>query len=294
MTLTVKRPETRVPFCLDGDLKAAHEAAEAEYARENNRRMADPRLGSTVRKLAEKVQDLESQMQDSTVTFLIRGLKRGEWVELTGEHPPREKNTLDASYGYNVEAVMLEGIPRSIVAVENSKGEPLDFDPAAEWDALAEDMTNSQYEDFILAVLKVNAGRNDVPFFTERLQGDAGFRAEVTAAHSLGISLKRFHGWEPETVYTYEGGRLISSKPEAEWDDREQSLVLAMHAYKSTLCPLCGLPVDVCTDPKNERKFKAGQPIRCHKTTAELISGKKIDDKMPHKEALLFSAEMLP
>jgi phage gp37-like protein len=164
MTLTVKRPETRVPFCLDGDLKAAHEAAEAEYARENNRRMADPRLGSTVRKLAEKVQDLESQMQDSTVTFLIRGLKRGEWVELTGEHAPREKNTLDASYGYNVEAVMLEGIPRSIVAVENSKGEALDFDPAAEWETLADDMTNSQYEDFILAVLKVNAGRNDVPF----------------------------------------------------------------------------------------------------------------------------------
>ncbi|AYR00986.1 tail assembly chaperone [Arthrobacter phage Isolde] len=164
MTLTVKRPETRVQFCLDGDLKAAHEAAESEYTRENSRRLADPRLGSNVRKLAEKVQDLESQMQGSTVTFLIRGLKRGEWVELTGEHPPREKNALDASYGYNVEAVMLEGIPRSIVAVENSKGEPLDFDPAAEWDALAEDMTNSQYEDFILAVLKVNAGRNDVPF----------------------------------------------------------------------------------------------------------------------------------
>lgn len=164
MTLTVKRPETRVPFCLDGDLKAAHEAAEAEYTRENSRRLADPRLGSTVRKLAEKVQDLEAQMQDSTVTFLIRGLKRGEWAELTAANPPREKNSMDANHGYNIEALMLTAIPKSIVGVENNKGEPLPFDPATEWDGLAEEMTNSQYEDFVLAVYKVNAGRNDVPF----------------------------------------------------------------------------------------------------------------------------------
>jgi hypothetical protein len=164
MTLTVKRPETRVPFCLDGDLKAAHEAAEAEYTRENSRRLADPRLGSNVRKLAEKVQSLEAQMQESTVTFLIRGMKRGEWLELTTENPPREKNSVDATHGYNMEAAMLTAIPKSIVGVENNKGEPLDFDPSSEWDALAEDMTNSQYEDFILAVIKVNAGRNDVPF----------------------------------------------------------------------------------------------------------------------------------
>lgn len=164
MTLTVKRPETRVPFCLDGDLKATHEAAESEYTHANKRHLADPRLGSSVRKLAEKVQDLETQMQDSTVTFLIRGMKRGDWVELTSAHPPREKNSLDGNYGYNIEAVMLTAIPQSIVGVENNKGEPLDFNPAAEWEALAEDMTNSQYEDFILAVIKVNAGRNDVPF----------------------------------------------------------------------------------------------------------------------------------
>lgn len=164
MTLTVKRPETRVLFCLDGDLKAAHEAADAEYSAENNRRLADPRLASSTRSLAQKVTELEDQMRESSVTFLVRGMKRGEWVELTAEHPPREKNTLDSNYGFNIDALMNVAVPKSIAAVENSKGEPLPFDPATEWEPLADEMTNSQYEEFVVSVIKVNAGRNDVPF----------------------------------------------------------------------------------------------------------------------------------
>jgi hypothetical protein len=164
MTLTVKRPETRVKFCLDGDLKAAHEAAEAEYNAANAKRLADPRLGSSTRKLAQAVLDIEEKMNEQSVSFLIRGLRRGEWTELTAEHEPRDGNALDSTYGFNIEALMTVAIPKSIAAVENGKGEALPFDPAAEWAPLAEDMTNSQYEDFVLAVLRVNAGRNDVPF----------------------------------------------------------------------------------------------------------------------------------
>jgi len=176
MALTVKRPETRVKFCLDGDLKAAHEAAEAEYQAENNRRLADPRLGSSTRALAQKVLDLEEQMNEASVAFLVRGLRRGDWTELTTEHAPREGNALDSTYGFNIEALMTAAIPRSIAGVENSKGEALDFDAAAEWGPLADDMTNSQYEDFVLAVLRVNAGRNEVPFSLSafRMTQDSG------------------------------------------------------------------------------------------------------------------------
>lgn len=164
MTLTVKRPETRVLFCLDGDLKAEHEAAEAEYTAENTRRLADKRLNSSAKSLAQKVLDLEAKMNEASVSFLVRGMRRGDWKQLTTENGPRDDNAVDKAYGYNLEAVMNVAIPRSIAAVENSKGVALDFDPLKEWDALADDMTNSQYEDFVLAVLRVNAGRNDVPF----------------------------------------------------------------------------------------------------------------------------------
>lgn len=176
MTLIVKRPETRVSFCLDGDLQAAHEAAEAEYANINTRRLADERLNSTAKDHAQKVIDLEEQMRESTVTFVLRGLPRGEWSQLTAEHGPREGNAVDKAYGFNPEAVMKVAIPKSIVGVENSKGEPLPFNPNDEWEPLADEMTNSQYEDFVLGVLKVNAGRNDVPFSLSafRMTQDSG------------------------------------------------------------------------------------------------------------------------
>jgi hypothetical protein len=67
-----------------------------------------------------------------------------------------------------------------------------------------------------------------------------------------------------------------------------------MQLYKAGLCSLCGLPIDVCTDPKNESKFKIEGPIRCHKATAELIAGKKVDPKIPHPEALMFGASLAP
>ncbi|MFJ4287972.1 hypothetical protein ACIPY0_20205 [Paenarthrobacter nicotinovorans] len=164
MALTVKRPETRVPFCLDGDLKAAHEEAEAEYSAARARSLGDSRLNDPAKVLAQKVLDLEDQMKASSVTFLLRGLPRGAWSDLVAAHAPRTDNATDKTYGFNVESLMIEALPKSIVGVENSAGEDLPFDPATEWDALADDMTNSQYEDFVLAVLRVNAGRNDVPF----------------------------------------------------------------------------------------------------------------------------------
>lgn len=164
MALVVKRPETRVPFCLDGDLKAAHEVAEAEFVAARSRSLADARLYDPAQALAKKVNDLEEEMKASTVSFLVRGMKRGDWNGLVAEHAPREGNALDKSYGFNVEALMKVAVPKSIVGVESSKGEALPFDPGAEWDALADDMTDSQYEDFVLAVLRTNKGRNEVPF----------------------------------------------------------------------------------------------------------------------------------
>ena len=164
MALTIKRPETRVAFCLDGNLKAEHEAAEAEFNELRARTLGDARLNDPTKELARKVHYIEDAMKASTVEFIIRGMKRAEWNDLVAAHAPREDNTLDKSYGFNVEALMTVAIPKGIAGVENQAGETLDFDVATEWEALAEDMTDSQYEDFVLATLRVNKGRNEVPF----------------------------------------------------------------------------------------------------------------------------------
>jgi hypothetical protein len=164
MALVVKRPETRVSFCLDGNLKAAHESAEAEFNAARSRSLADARLNDPAKDLAKKVNDIEEEMKASTIEFIVRGMKRGDWNDLVAAHAPRDGNALDKSYGFNVEALMSAAIPKSIAGVENQAGEPLDFAIADEWETLADDMTDSQYEDFVLATLRVNKGRNEFPF----------------------------------------------------------------------------------------------------------------------------------
>ena len=81
---------------------------------------------------------------------------------------------------------------------------------------------------------------------------------------------------------------LVSSTPEAEWDDGEQTVMLALQAYRSALCPLCGAPLAVCTAPENELKFKGGLPIRCHATTARSRSMEPYKDQ-PYSSALMIA-----
>ena len=87
----------------------------------------------------------------------------------------------------------------------------------------------------------------------------------------------------------------MSSRPEIEWDDTEQTWMLALQFYRDGLCPACGRPVSVCQDPANEGKFVSPPPVRCHATTAlserqEAQTGGKV--KPRHPNALLYSAEL--
>lgn len=163
MKLSIKRPETTVEFCLDGQLYAEWAQANAELTEARNMRLADSRLQDPAREAAMKVQRLESLMKENTATFLIRGMKRMDWDRLVAENPPKEGNKADEQRGFNLAGLCMTGIPSSIVSVTKN-GEPVDFDPSTEWDALADEMTDSQYEDFQIAILTVNRGRNEVPF----------------------------------------------------------------------------------------------------------------------------------
>ena len=90
-------------------------------------------------------------------------------------------------------------------------------------------------------------------------------------------------------MYEYDDtGRLVRARAEAEWDEGEQTVMLALQAYRSALCPLCGGPISVCTAPENELKYKGGLPIRCHATTARDIAMEPYRDQ-PHSSALMIA-----
>lgn len=99
---------------------------------------------------------------------------------------------------------------------------------------------------------------------------DPAVRSDVRTARTLGISYKRFQGWEPTTTYQYdEAGRMVTSKPEVEWDQTEQDWMLALDTWEQDeLCPLCGWPKEICHARETETMLEVPAPTRCHVTTA--------------------------
>jgi hypothetical protein len=86
------------------------------------------------------------------------------------------------------------------------------------------------------------------PFLVEALKEDPLARRDAEACLALGISPRRFEGWEPKqrTSYTYDGdGQLVSSTTtrEPEWDDEDRAIIYAILDYRADLCPGCGQPM---------------------------------------------------
>lgn len=127
-----------------------------------------------------------------------------------------------------------------------------------------------------------------------RLSHDAVLRSQVEAAERLNVSLKRFSGWEPTTFYVYDAaGRLVSSRPEVEWDDTEQGWMLALERWRTErLCPLCGYPKDVCQAPEFTYRYDVDAPVRCRVTTAIRQAQRGGDYADP--DALIFQASVMP
>lgn len=163
MKLTVKRPETTVEFCLDGELFSRHEELNADLTEARKRSLADGRLNGEPAIIAKKLVELTEQMRAESVTFTLRGMPRKDWAKLVAENPPRDGNQGDKNNGANLEAIMGTAIPACIVSVKKA-GEAVEFDPETDWEPLADDMNDAQYDAFVLKTMAVNRGRQEVPF----------------------------------------------------------------------------------------------------------------------------------
>lgn len=118
---------------------------------------------------------------------------------------------------------------------------------------------------------------------------------KAKAARTLGISIKRLDGWEPvETtrhVYDEETGRLVESVTtrESEWDDEQQTWMLALHLLEADTCDGCGGQLSETTSPEMEDRYVPDPPVRCHKCTALHIGADQHKDSR-HRQALRFTA----
>ncbi|UJP39327.1 hypothetical protein [Cellulomonas palmilytica] len=163
MSLTINRAETTVEVCTDLALKAQHEQLERALleARRDQRTMAS----QAVRDLAEKVREVEHEMAAQTVVFTLRALPHKRWAEFEEAHPPSEGNDEDKSLGVNTSTFFDAVLPVSIVGLaRKSDGEPIPFDAPNDWPALADEISNAQYNEFALTVLRLNRGVTGAPF----------------------------------------------------------------------------------------------------------------------------------
>jgi hypothetical protein len=150
-----KLPERSVQLCLRGDLVAQHEDLERRLE-DLQRSPGDSLAGSGAGAIADRVQALEVEMRDSTVTFTFRAMPRPKWRQLVAEHPPREGKDLDGQLGYNPDS-FYPVIIRACVVEPDATDE--------EWtELLDERLSDNQFAQLAAAAFAVNEGDVNVPF----------------------------------------------------------------------------------------------------------------------------------
>lgn len=165
MGIAITRPTQRIEFCTDLGLKAEHEAAVAALADASKAAEKSGMENSGGEKLAaaQRVADLEAQMGEHTIVFTLSAWPRKRWVEFEETHPPREGRDDDKNLSIDVSALD-EVIAGAITAVKTPGGDDVPLDAKSEWPTLADEMTSGQWNEFALAVLRLNRGVTAAPF----------------------------------------------------------------------------------------------------------------------------------
>jgi hypothetical protein len=159
MLAEAKLPERTVEICLRGDLVADHEQAERDLE-QAQKTATDSLAGSGVGEIVQRIEALEAEMRDSTVTFTLRALSKPRYRELVQAHPPRRGDDGeivddDKGMGLNVETFYEDLLRRSVADPE------LDDE---DWTALLDTITDRQFELLGMAAFLLNRSDVDIPF----------------------------------------------------------------------------------------------------------------------------------
>lgn len=136
------RPKVAVTLCLNGDLQAQWEQADAELRRaKDHARRADASLsdGADIDDLQARFDDLEEQLRSHELTVTMQGLRRVDWDKLVQDHPPTEGDKVHQVLGYNHTTFFPDLVAACIVDLsEQDIGQLLDVVTSGQFDALAD------------------------------------------------------------------------------------------------------------------------------------------------------------
>lgn len=162
MSITLKRATRSVDLCTDMSLVADHERA--VEALDRAQKDAADRENTGVPAAARAVEAIEDAMRAATLEFTLQAVPRKAFQEFVAEHPAHEGDKIDEAYGLAISELDVL-IAQCIVGVREKDGGPVDFDPASEWSALADEMTDGQWQEFALAAINIQrGGSTTIPF----------------------------------------------------------------------------------------------------------------------------------
>jgi hypothetical protein len=156
-------------ICLKPDLVDEFLAAEEELAKSQVDDATSARLASGVsaktKKLAQKVRDLEEQIEAAQVRFVFRSMGRTRFSELVTLCPPRDKNLFDYQLGYDRDAMLDAQIRECLVSpvFEDCTEVGCDHADCGTWQQLMEAMNVSEYGELARVVQEVNGVVTEAP-----------------------------------------------------------------------------------------------------------------------------------
>ena len=161
--------EESTQICLRPDLLDEFEAADAELVKSRAADLAGNRLAdgtsAKTRKLAEKVLGLQEQIDGTAITFRFKAMSKDRWRALCDAHPPRPKNRLDASVGYNCDAVLDEAVRLCLLdpVFDMCEKPECDHEACGSWEQLVKKLNPSEWNELTETVNSVNQGVVDAP-----------------------------------------------------------------------------------------------------------------------------------
>lgn len=165
MVIKIKRVEGIVELCTDQSAYADWEMAKNALEEARSGAGAGRMAGDPTLELAKAVQATEGPMSEATIVFRLRALPRRRWQEFVSEYPAREDNENDGYLGVDqsrfFDAVMSE-VGTTVSVNEKISGKVVDFDPA-DWNDLADEMSDGQWGAFASKLMELNRGVTEAP-----------------------------------------------------------------------------------------------------------------------------------
>lgn len=161
--------EVSTNICLRPDLLDAWEAAndaltDAQAADTSGGRLSSG-VSTATRKLAQKVTEIEAEIDATQVNFTFRALPKDKWYGMLDEFPPRTDNQLDNYVGYDRDAVLNEAVRRCMIdpVFEVCTVTGCTHDECGTWEAFLKVLNHSEWDELRGTVNACNSAVVDAP-----------------------------------------------------------------------------------------------------------------------------------